>query len=232
MPAMFVIPLLAGIVGVLFGALVLRQFFERRRPYQAAWGFALVLFGAAAFFEAAGIAGGWTPAEYRAYYLLGGILNVGWLGTGSVYILNRRAGHAAAIIMGLVSLAAVPAVLVAPVDSRLLAAQVPGRGAIGAPATLLPIFTNILGSIALVGGAAWSAWSGWRRGTGLNRVIGTALIAVGAFVVAGTHSVAQVRGVYAVQPLGEALGIVVMFAGYLAVEARFKLPLRSRRTVT
>jgi hypothetical protein len=231
---MFLIPLLAGLVGLVFGALVLRQFAQRRRPYQAAWGFALLLFGAAALFEAAGVSGGWTPAEYRAYYLLGGILNVGWLGCGSIYILNRRAGHAAVIVMALVTVAAVPAVVISPTDAHLLAAQVPGRGAIGAPATFFPIFTNIAGSIALIGGAAWSAWSAWRRGgsDAFNRVAGTALIAAGAFVVAGTHSFAQVRGTYAVQPVGEAAGIVLMFAGYLLVEARAPQPQRSRRTAT
>ena len=230
--AMFLIPLVAGVVGVVFGALVVRQFGRRRRPYQAAWGFALLLFGFAALFEAAGVYGGWTSAEYRAYYLLGGILNVGWLGCGSIYILNRRAGHVAAVVMALVTVAAVPAVLVSPIDSRLLASSVPGRGAIGAPATIFPIFTNIAGSVALIGGAAWSAWTGWRRHSGLNRVAGTVLIAAGAFVVAGTHSFAQVRGVYAVQPLGEALGIVLMFVGYLAIEMPAMQLERSRRTLT
>jgi hypothetical protein len=37
-------------------------------------------------------------------------------------------------------------------------------------------------------------------------------------VVAGGHSYAQVRGLYVIQPAAEALGIAVMFAGYLAVE--------------
>ena len=47
-----------------------------------------------------------------------------------------------------------------------------------------------------------------------------ALLAAGALIVAGTHTVAQVRNLYAVQPVGEAIGILVMFAGYLAVEAQ------------
>ena len=220
MPAMFVIPLVAGLVGALFSALVLRQFRQRGRPYQAAWGAALALFGAAALLEAAGVAGGWTPAEYRGYYLLGAILNVGWLGVGSVLILGHRAGLVAAAAMGLVTVAAIPAVLVAPVDAHLLAQVIPPRGAIGRPATLFPNLTNTLGTLALVGGAGWSAWRARREGAGAHRVLGTALIAAGALLVAGTHSLAQVRGLYAVQPLGEAVGIVTMFAGYLAVERR------------
>ena len=218
--AMFLIPAVAGVVGAVFGAVVLRQFVRRRRPHQAAWGFALLLFGAAALFEAAGIAGGWTPAEYRGYYLLGAILNVGWLGVGSIYVLHRRAGHVCAAVMTVVTVAAVPAVLAAPIDARLLAAEVPARGAIGAPATYFPAFTNSLGSLALIGGAAWAAWRGWRTRSAGNRVLGMVLLAAGAFVVAGTHTIAQVRGLYAVQPVGEAVGIILMFVGYLAVEAR------------
>ncbi len=217
---MFVIPLIAGLVGVVFGGLVLRQYQVRRRPYQLAWGFALELFGWAALVEAAGILGGWNDGLYKTYYLLGGILNVGWLAIGEVYLLaHRPVGHVAAAVMGVITLAALVAVLLSHTDAQLLHEAVPGRGAISAPAApLLPLLTNLTGSVILIGGAAWSAWTGYRRSAPWSRVLGLALIAAGAFVVAGTHSAAQALGVYAVQPLGEAVGIVVMFLGYLAVE--------------
>jgi hypothetical protein len=225
---MFAMPLLAGLVGLAFGGVVLRQYAARRRPYQAAWGGALLLFGAAALWEAAGIYGGWTPLLYKGYYLLGGILNVGWLGVGTVYLLApRRPGHLAAIAMGVISLLAVPAVLVAPTDAHLLQAAVPGRGAIGAPATFLPPLTNTVGSVLLIGGAAWSAYRAYRKRAPGGRVLGTGLLAAGALIVAATHTYAQVRNVYAVQPVGEAIGILVMFAGYLAIESQ-ALPLRRR----
>jgi hypothetical protein len=51
-------------------------------------------------------------------------------------------------------------------------------------------------------------------------VLGLAVLAAGAFIVAGGHSYAQTKGVYIAQPLSEALGILAMFAGYLVVEAR------------
>ncbi len=219
---MFVVPLVAGLVGVVFGGVVLRQYLARRRRHQLAWAFALELFGWAALAEAAGIAGGWTDGLYKAYYLLGGILNVGWLGVGELCLLTpRRLGHAAAAVMGAITVAALVAVLLSHTDARLLRDSIPGRGAISGPAApFFPLVTNLLGSAILVGGAAWSAWTGYRRSAPWSRVAGLALIAAGAFVVAGTHSVAQARGLYAVQPLGEAGGIVLMFIGYLAIEAR------------
>jgi hypothetical protein len=225
---MFGLPLLAGLVGLAFGAIVLKQFADRRRPYQAAWGGALLCFGAAALWEAAGVYGGWTSPLYKAYYLLGAIVNVGWLGVGTVYVLApRRWGHLAAAVMGVITVLAVPAVLLAPTDAHLLQASVPGRGAIGAPATFFPPVTNTIGSVLLIGGAAWSAFRGYRSRAGAARVLGMVLLAAGALVVAGTHTVAQVRNLYAVQPVGEAIGILVMFVGYLAVEAR-ALPMRRR----
>lgn len=219
---MFVVPLLAGLIGVLFGAAVFRQYLNRRRPYQLAWAFALELFGCAALAEAAGVAAGWNDGLYRIYYLLGGILNVGWLAIGELYLLApRRPAHLAAAIMGAISVLALVAVLLSNTDPHLLREAIPGRGAISAPAApFFPLVTNLTGSVILVAGAAWSAGTSYRHGAPWSRVLGLALLAVGAFIVAGTHSVAQARGVYAVQPVGEAVGIAMMFLGYLTVERR------------
>lgn len=200
---------------------VLRQYAHRRRAYQLSWGLALAMFAIAASFETVGAAHGWTPLTYRGYYLFGGVLNVGWLGVGSIQIIAPgRPGRVAAWAMVVITVVAVPGVWLSSIDPSHLAAAVPGRGTIGSPAILLAPLTNILGTIALVGGAAWSAWTAWRRGSAPGLVTGLALIAAGAFVVAGTHSYAQTSAVYAVQPLGEALGIAVMFCGYLVVEAQ------------
>jgi hypothetical protein len=223
MAPVFVIPLIAGAVGAAFAAVVARQYSRRRKPYQAVWALALAMFAAAAFFEAAGQAFGWSDATYKGYYLFGGMLNVGWLGLGSLLILSSAGvGRIAMIVMIAVSLVGLAAVLVAHTDVALLRSQVPARGAIDVPA-VLPLITNLGGSLLLVGGAAWSAWRAARAGAPGNRVVGLAVLAAGAFVVAGGHSYAQTRGFYAVQPVSEALGIIAMFVGYLVIEARAKV---------
>lgn len=219
---MFVVPLAAGLVGVVFGGLLLRQYLARRRPHQLAWAFALELFGLAALLEAAGVLSGWNDGLYKAYYLLGGILNVGWLAIGELYLLApRRWAHLAAALMGAITLAALVAVALSSTDAHLLRDSIPGRGAISAPAApIFPLVTNLTGTVILVGGTAWSAWAGFRHSAPWSRVAGTAMLAAGAFVVAGTHSIAQARGAYAVQPVGEAVGILVMFLGYVLVESQ------------
>jgi hypothetical protein len=228
MAPVFVIPLIAGAVGGAFAAVVARQYSSRRKPYQAVWAVALAMFAVAALFETAGQAFGWSDATYRGYYLFGGLLNVGWLGLGSLLLLtSARVGWIATIVMVLISAGALVAVLVAHTDPNLLRAQVPVRGAIDVPA-VLPLITNLGGSLLLIGGAAWSAWKAARSGAPRNRVVGLAVLAAGAFIVAAGHSYAQTKGVYAAQPLSEALGIVSMFVGYLVVESRLPVLARER----
>jgi len=220
MAPVFVIPLIAGAVGGAFAVVVARQYSRRRKPYQAIWALALSMFAAAALFETAGQAFGWSDATYKGYYLFGGVLNVGWLGLGSLLLLtSHRAGRIATIVMIVISAVGLVAVLAAHTDAGLLRAQVPARGAIDVPA-VLPLITNLGGTLLLVGGAAWSAWRAARAGAPRNRVLGLAVLAAGAFIVAGGHSYAQTKGVYVAQPVSEALGIVAMFVGYLVIEAR------------
>ena len=228
--AVFVIPLIAAVVGAAFAVVVGRQYMRRRKPYQAIWALALAMFGVAAAFETVGQLTGWSDATYKGYYLFGGLLNVGWLGIGSLLLLvPMRAGRVAVIVMVLISLISVVAVLGAHTNPALLKAQVPARGAIDVPGALA-LITNLGGSLLLVGGAAYSAWKSARAGAPRNRVLGLAILAAGAFIVAGGHSYAQSKGVYIAQPLSEALGIVAMFAGFLVIEARRELVPSKTRT--
>lgn len=215
----FLVPLSAGIVGAVFSIAVLRQYLARRRPYQAVWAAALAMFGVAALLEAAGVGGGWTPAIYKGYYLFGALLNVGWLAVGTVYLLAPpRAGHGAAAAMGIITLLSIAAVAAAAVDPNRLHTQFPNRAS-DVPA-VFPALINSVATVVLVGGAAWSAYRAFRRQAPPARVLGTALIAAGALVVGADHSIAQLTGLIVLQPLSEALGIAIMFAGYLAVESR------------
>jgi len=86
--------------------------------------------------------------------------------------------------------------------------------------TLTPFF-NLYGTVALVSGAAWSAWIFWRKRILLNRTIGNILIAVGAILPAfgGTFSRFGLSGV---QYLSELLGTVLMFAGFIRATTPIK----------
>lgn len=230
MAAVYVIPLVAAVVGATFALFVGRQYLARRKSYQAIWAVALAMFGAAAAFETIGVLAGWSDATYKGYYLFGGLLNVGWLGIGSLVILaTPRVGRAAVMVMVVISLICVVAVLMSHTNSTLLKAQVPPAGSIDVPG-VLPAVINTVGSLLLVGGAAWSAWKSLRAGAPRNRVLGLVILAAGAFIVAGGHTLARSKGVYVVQPVSEAVGIAAMFTGYLVVEARRELASSKART--
>ena len=211
---------LAALIGGAFGLAVLNQYRTRRKPYQLVWGAALIMFGIAALCEAIGLAAGWSAADYKAYYLFGALLNVGWLAVGEVYLLAPgRAGRAAAIVMAIITLVSLIRVLIATADPGQLHAQFPDdRKTLDVPG-VLPAVTNSLASVILVLGAAWSAWRAYRRTAPWGLVAGTALIAAGAFVVAAFHGGAVVAHAPALRPVSEAVGIAIMFAGYLVLEA-------------
>jgi hypothetical protein len=91
---------LTTIVGAVMGIALLDQWRERRRPYQLAWAIGSLLFAAAAGAEAIGGASGWTPELFKAWYLAGAVLNVGWLGLGTAFLLGRtRFGYAYAVLL-------------------------------------------------------------------------------------------------------------------------------------
>lgn len=221
---------IAAVVGGAFAVAVLNQFRSRRKPYQAVWAAALAMFGLAALFETVGLAAGWSAGDYKAYYLFGALLNVGWLAVGEVYLLAPpRWGRAAAAVMAIITVVSIIRVLIATADPMQLHAQFPDdRKTLDVPA-VLPAVTNSLASVILVFGAVWSAWRAYRRTAPVGLVIGTALIAVGAFVIAALHGGSVVAHSPAVRPISEAVGIAIMFAGYLAIEAR-RIPVLQPRT--
>lgn len=212
------VSLLAGVIGAVFAIAVGARWTSRRRPYQLVWAIALAMFSLAAFTEAVAQAGGWTDLTYRIYYLFGGLLNVTWLALGTLYLFLGRRAHVATAVVLVLSAISVTAILLSTTNAHLLQAAVPPRGALEGPAVILAPILNILGSVILIGGAVWSTWNGVRHRRENGQVAGTAVIAVGAFVVAAGHSYAQTRHVYLLQPAAEALGILLMFVGYLAVE--------------
>jgi hypothetical protein len=80
-----IFPLISGVISLIFGILVLDQFFARRRPYQLVWAIGLFM-----YFISTGTEfwwGMWGPNEiiYRLWYLIGAILVAAYLGMGTIY---------------------------------------------------------------------------------------------------------------------------------------------------
>ena len=77
----------------------------------------------------------------------------------------------------------------------------------------LTILLNIYGTIALVGGALYSAYIFWRKHVLFNRMIGNILIAVGAFAPALGGSFIRI-GFPDWMYVAELIGVILMFIGF------------------
>ncbi len=209
-----VIPLASSIVSVVFAVTVLDQFFARRKPYQLIWAIGLFMYfistGSEFWVETWGL----NETIYRLWYLFGAIFVAAYLGMGTLYLLvPRRIAHIIMAILLVASFYAVFRVFTASLDLSTLQ-YLSGR-AMPQGVRLMTPFFNTFGTVALVGGAIYSAWVFWRRRFMPHRVISNTLIAVGAILpaVGGTHM--RLGGSLTTFYLLELLGIVIIFIGFL-----------------
>jgi hypothetical protein len=216
---MWVFPLLAAIVALVFAAMLGRQFAVRRRPSQLVWAFALLLYAGGSLALFLGALDGWTQAEYKAYWLFGAVLNVPFLALGEVYLLVKARAVGSACLLALVfatafatnriaGAAVVPAALGhdLPLGKEVWAAD--------------PFVLHLAQLYAyptyafLVGGTLWSAWRMRRAPDLRDRFLGTLGIAGGATIVAAGSAFAA-TGVLPGFSIALTAGIGVMFWGFV-----------------
>jgi hypothetical protein len=220
--ATFTLSALASLLSFVFGLVVALRWWRSLRPAFAAWAAGLLIFSAAAATQAAGERGGFGPALFRAFYLLGGALGVVYLAQGTLFLLapRRVATISLGVLLAVTFGLAVDAAIV-PVDTASLSTP---EGILGGAIDrysllhIAVVVLNIVGSAVLVGGSAWSAWRYARDRSGLDRVICNVLLTTGAVIIAAGFSAAKTVG-STLSTLGayEAVGIAVMFAGFLAL---------------
>ena len=104
-----VLPLGSSVLSLVFAAMVLDQWWQRRQPFQLVWGIGLLWYGISAGCEFAGSAFGWSEPLYKAWYLVGAFFVAAYLGAGTIYLLSKtRFGYFAGVtfmIGGALSLA-------------------------------------------------------------------------------------------------------------------------------
>ena len=158
----------------------------------------------------------------RVWYITGAMLTAAWLGQGTLYLLVRKPGvaHAAMLGLALASVLAIIAVMFAPMNPAAaynihVPASVQYKAILSRSALIitLTILLNIYGTLALVGGAIYSAFIFWRKRVLPNRVVGNILIAAGALLI-GTASTLTRLGYGEFLYLGELLSAILMFVGF------------------
>jgi hypothetical protein len=190
-----ILPAASSLLSFVFAAMVLDQWWQRRRAFQLVWGIGLVWYGVAAGAEFLGSAFGWSEPLYRAWYLVGAFLVPSYLGAGTLYLLNRtRFGYlvaASVALGGLFSLAAT--------------AKYPGSTTGG----------YVAFGVALVAAASVAAATAFRRDLQAN--VAMAFLAAGTLVVAVLVVTARLSGGY-LDPATH-VPVAAAFPGYLRVSS-------------
>jgi hypothetical protein len=215
------VPFISAIISFIFAFFVFNRYRKKGGAHLLLWGLGMTFYGIGGFCEAYFGALGWNPLIFRMWYLFGAILVAAWLGQGTVYLLaKRRWANITMVILGLGSLYATIRIFGAEIDPSLLTTSVHTGSELSGHAivtpgirTLTPLF-NIYGVVTLVGGAVYSAWIFYRKRVLLHRTIGNILIAVGALAPAFGGSFSRF-GVSGALYMGELIGAILMFAGFL-----------------
>lgn len=226
---MWVFPLVATLVALVFAIMLGRQFADRRRPYQALWAVALLMYAVASLAVLLGVLSGWNATEFRIYWLFGAMLNVPYLAAGEVHLLSRNRSVAVAVTWLVVAASVVAAVLVFTAEVPLAAlfnSDLPAGKHVWADEPLMRVLASALSYAAylyLVAATIWSAWKMRGAPELRNRFFGTLGIAIGATVVAAGAAFA-VKGLAAGFSITLATGIAIMFWGFLRASRPAKLP--------
>jgi hypothetical protein len=229
------LPFLSTLVTFAFAAAVFRRYLVKHGPYLLLWSIGLVFFGIGTLSEVI-LSLTFSGLVLKLWYLSGAMLTAAWLGQGTVHLLVRKRGIALAMtgVLAVVSLVAIILVLSAPLTSAAasynlgqpISSQYKDILTRGGLTVALTILLNIYGTLALVGGAIYSAIIFWRKRILLNRMIGNILIAVGALAPAMAGSFVKmglVDGLY----MSELVGVVLMYVGFIqatSVPARESAP--------
>ena len=203
------------LISVAFALSTLERWLDRRRPHELAWTIALAMFAGASAAQWWGASAGWGGLAFRCFYLLGPILSVPELALGTVLLLApARVGRATRTAVHAWALVATGVLLAAPLTGAIDPARLPqGSDVFGPLPRVLAAVGSGVGATVLVAGAVWSAAR--RRHPLPNTLIaaGTVVLSFGGLF----NSVADEMTSFA---LAHALGITLVFAGFLLTNRR------------
>ncbi len=223
-----IIPFISSIVSFVFAVIIFKRYADRGGTHLLIWGIGMVFYGIGGFCEAYFGALGWNPLIFRMWYLFGAILVAAWLGQGTVYLLAKRNwANALTALLILGSVYAAFRVFTAELDPTLMTSSIHTGSELSGHAivtpgirTLTPIF-NLYGTVALVGGAVYSAYIFWRKRILLHRTLGNLMIAVGALAPAFGGAFSRF-GIPGVLYYGEFFGAIMLFAGFIRATTPMK----------
>ncbi len=219
-----IVPLISSTLSFVFAVFIFKRYADRKGTHLLVWGIGMVFYGIGGFCEVYYGALGWNPLIFRMWYLTGAILVAAWLGQGTVYLLVKRNwANALAALLILGSVYAAFRVFTAELDPTLMTSSVHTGSELSGDAIVSPgvreplplsLIFNLYGTVALVGGAIYSAFIFWRKRILLHRTLGNLMIAVGALLPAFGGIFSKI-GIPGALYLGELFGVILLFAGFI-----------------
>ncbi len=206
-------PILAALLAAVFSVATWRE--AKGRAALRIWSVALAQFAIGSGAVVWGTLFGWNGATYRVFYGFGAVLNVAWLGLGTLWLVwERAAAIIATILLFAISVWALTVVattdLIPGAASAFASDQLPSaREVMPTLARNLSRWFSITGSVIVLAGLGMSLLQVGRRNT-----LGLGLLASGV-VVAGVASELARAGYIVVFAIGLAWGIGLMYAGFV-----------------
>ena len=209
---------IATAIATLFANATAVRWSRTKAPHQGAWTVALALFALASAALATGASTGWDQGTFRAFYLLGAVINVPWLAVGTVYLLlgvnaGNRARAGLLVFTGL----GIGVMLATPIHGVIAPDSIPvGKDHLDALPRALAGIGSGVGAVVVFAGAAWSAVRfarSHRPGAG-HLAGGNAVIALGTLVLSSGGLLQGIVGSDEAFALTLAIGIAVIYGGF------------------
>lgn len=220
-----------------FAFIVLRRWWEKRRPHLLAWGIGLTMFFMGSLSQVI-LYFVWSPFFFGLWYWAGALMVAAWLGQGTIYLLVRRGSIARNVQMALILVGVMTlpwTLFLTPfneaawqphhditelykTEGNLETGEITKEGILslqsrGTVRFFSPIM-NVWGTITLVGGAIYSAYLFRKKQIMRNRVVGNWFIALGGLMPAVGGALIHL-GDPSYKYLGEMLGAILIFIGFL-----------------
>ena len=182
------------------------------------WMIGVGLFGLGTLTEALTTIFGWHEPVFRTWYIAGALLGGAPLAQGTVYLLlsKRTADRLAVALITYIAIASTfvvtTPILVELAEPNRLSGEVMAWQWV----RLFSPLVNLYAVVFLIGGAIWSAWRYRRLGDASSRVLGNALIAVGA-ILPGVGGGFARAGIVEVLYVTELIGLLLIWAGYRVI---------------
>ena len=216
---------LATAVATVFAQATGVRYSRSKAPYQGAWTFALALFALASAALATAASTGWDRGTFRAFYLLGAVLNVPWLALGTVYLLGgSTVGNRVRTVLVCFTGFAFGVILAAPIHGVIDPnGGIPvGKDHFGVLPRILAGAGSGIGAVVVFAGAVYSAVRFARRRAtpGAGALAGgNGLIALGTLVLSSGGLLQGIVGQDDAFTITLAVGIAVIYAGFVVASS-------------